>query len=146
MRINRWLTAIDQACLSEYKDLYIINSDKKGVINDYFHKMIYSIARLQGKSSEVVRSNIQCNYRGVFSSNITTTSGISSFRTIFSTTSYSNKINHQKGSFLFVITTHRKQWFLMRHSLQYQFPVLSFLRFFLFIYLKKTRFRKVLDF
>ena len=74
-----------------------IKAAKKGLINFYSQKMIYSISFLQDKSSEVVESNIQRNSRGVFSSNLTVTYDTSSFSTSCSTSPDNNQITLQKG-------------------------------------------------
>ena len=64
MHINSYEASIFQYHPSRYKDLQIIKSDKKGILNNYSHKMISSISCLQDKSSEVVEANIQRNSRG----------------------------------------------------------------------------------
>ena len=61
MHINQCTASIDQARISRYKELQQIKAAKKGLLNDYSQKMIFSISRLQYKSSEVVESNIQRN-------------------------------------------------------------------------------------
>ena len=67
MHIERCFDSIYQYHLLRYKDLKLIKAAKKGLINDYSHKMISSISRLQDNSSEVVESNIQLNSRGMYS-------------------------------------------------------------------------------
>ena len=54
MHKKRCTSSIDQAYLSRYKELHKIKAAKKGRLNDYSQKMIYSISRLQDKSSEKV--------------------------------------------------------------------------------------------
>ena len=61
MHIKRRKASMDQSHLSRYKELQQIKAAKKGLLNDYSHKMISSVSRLQDKSSEVVESNIQRN-------------------------------------------------------------------------------------
>ena len=80
MHIKRCTASIYQDYLSRYKYLQKIEDAKKGLINDYSQKMIHSISRLQGKSSDVVESNIEHNSRGVYSSNINALSDTSYFR------------------------------------------------------------------
>ena len=64
--------------------------------------MISSISRLQDKSLEVVKSNIQCNSNGISSSNLTETSDTSSFSTSYSSSLYSNGVTPQEGSVFFM--------------------------------------------
>ena len=71
MHIKRCTASIYQAHISRYKELQQIKAAKKGLLNDYSQKMIFSISRLQYKSSEVVESNIQSNSRGLYLSNTT---------------------------------------------------------------------------
>ena len=97
MNINIFRASIYQYCLSRYKDLQLIKYSKKGLLNYYSPNIISSISRLQDKSSEVVESNIQRNYRGVFSSNLSATSDTTSLRTICSTSPDINQITPQKG-------------------------------------------------
>ena len=54
MHIKIYFAAIDQADLSRYEYLQLTKAAKKGLINDYLHKMIYSISLLQDNSSEFV--------------------------------------------------------------------------------------------
>ena len=65
MHIKICTASIGQAYLSRYKQLQKIKTSKKGLLNDYSQKIIFSISRLQDKSSEVVESNIQRNSRGL---------------------------------------------------------------------------------
>ena len=51
MHINICQASIDKSHFSRYKNLHLIKSAKKGMINDYLHTMISSISRLQDKSS-----------------------------------------------------------------------------------------------
>ena len=81
MHIKRCIASMYQAHLSRYKDLQLIKSSNKGLLNDYLQKMISYISLLQDKSSEVVVSNIQRNYRVMSPYNITITSDTSSLRT-----------------------------------------------------------------
>ena len=67
IHIKRCFAEIHQYHLSRYKEPQIIKAVNKGIINNYFHKMISSISRLKDKSSEVVESNIQRNSRCVSS-------------------------------------------------------------------------------
>ena len=81
----KWCTAsIDEAHISRYKELQQIKAAKKGLLNDYSQKMISSISRLQEMSSEVVESNIQRNWRGLFLSNTTAIYDSSSISKSFS--------------------------------------------------------------
>ena len=73
LHINSCFSDIDQSHLSIYKNIQLIKSSKRIIINDYLQKSISSVSRLQDKSSEVVDSNIQINYRGMYSSNLTAT-------------------------------------------------------------------------
>ena len=66
MHINRFTASIDQAYLPIYKKLYKIKPATKGLLNEYEQKIIYSISRVHDKSSEVVESNIQGDYRGMY--------------------------------------------------------------------------------
>ena len=101
MHIKRCTASIDKAHLSRYKELQQIKVAKKGLLNDYSHKMISSISRLQDKSSEVVESNIQRNSRGLFLSNTTAIYDSSSIRKSFSQSPDSNQTTPQKGSIFF---------------------------------------------
>ena len=91
MHIKRCTASIDQAHISRYKELQQIKAAKKGLINDYSHKMISSISRLQDKSSEVFESNIQRNSRGLFLSNTTAIYDSSSISKSFSQSPESNQ-------------------------------------------------------
>ena len=51
MHIKRCTDSIDQAHISRYKELQKIKDAKKGLLNDYSQKMIFSISRLQDNSS-----------------------------------------------------------------------------------------------
>ena len=73
-------------------------SAKKGLINYYSQKLIFSISQLQDNSSEVAESNIQRKPRGIYSSNITALSNTSFFSTICSTSPERNPETLQKGS------------------------------------------------
>ena len=64
--------------------------------------MIYSISRLQDKSSEVVASNIQRNSRDMYSSNTTAIYDTSSFSIRCSKSPESNPTTLQKGSIFFM--------------------------------------------
>ena len=64
--------------------------------------MISSISRLQDKSSEVVKSNIQRNSRDMYSVNITATYDISSFSTSCIKSPETNPTTPQKGSICFM--------------------------------------------
>ena len=81
MHINSYFVATDTAHLSRYKYLQLIKDSKKGHMNDYSHKMISSVSRSQNKYSKYVESNIQCNYRGLSSFNVTKILYISYFST-----------------------------------------------------------------
>ena len=145
MHINRCTSSIDQSSLSRYKELQKIEAAKKGLLNDYSHKMISSISCLQDKSSEVVVSNIQINSRGLYSSNTNAIYDTPSFRTSCSKSSESNPKNPQKGSiFSWETITHRRWWLLMRHNLQLQSLILLFLKVYLTIYLRKIGSRSFL--
>ena len=102
MHIKRCTASIDQAHISRYKELQKIKAAKKGLLNDYSHKMISSISRLQDKSSEVVESNIQRNSRGLFLSNTTAIYDSSSIRKSFSQSPERNKTTPQRGSMFFM--------------------------------------------
>ena len=101
MHIDRCMASIDQSHLSRYKVLQTIKAAKKGLLNDYLHKMISSISRLQDKSSYVVQSNIQRNSRGMYSSNLTAAYDTSSFSTICSIQPENNQITTKKGSIFY---------------------------------------------
>ena len=47
MHIKRCTASIDQYHLSRYKELQQIKAAKKGFLNDYSRKMIFSVSRLQ---------------------------------------------------------------------------------------------------
>ena len=109
MHIRRCTASIYQAYLSRYKDLQKIKAAKKGIIYYYSQKMISSISLLQDQSSELVKSNIQRNSRGMYSSNITAVSNTSYFRTRYSKSPEINPTTPQKGSiFSWEIITHRR--------------------------------------
>ena len=78
-----------------------IKAANKGLLNDYSQKMIYSISRLQEKSSEVVEANSQRNSRGLFLSNTTAKYDSSSISRSFSQSTESNQAPPQKGSIFF---------------------------------------------
>ena len=101
MHIDRCMASIDQSHLSRYKVLQTIKAAKKGLLNDYLHKMISSISRLQDKSSYVVQSNIQRNSRGMYSSNLTAAYDTSSFSKICSIQPENNQITTKKGSIFY---------------------------------------------
>ena len=110
-----------------------------------FTKMISSISHLQDNSSEVVKSNIQRNSRGMYSSNITAKSDISSFSTSCSKSPERNPKTPQKGSIVSWETiTHRRWWILMRHALQLQSMISLFLKVY-FNLSQKPKFKKMLD-
>ena len=71
MHIKIYRSSIDQDLLSRYRDLKKTKDAKKGLINNYYQKNIFSISHFQDKSSEVVDSDIQRNFRGISSSNLT---------------------------------------------------------------------------
>ena len=98
MRIKRCTASTYQSHISRYKELQQIKAAKKGLLNDYSQKMIYSISRLQDKSSEVVESNIQRKSRGLFLSNTTAIYDSSSIRKSFSQSPESIQTTPQKGS------------------------------------------------
>ena len=100
MHIKRWTASIDQDYLSRYKELQQIKAAKKGLLNDYSQKMISSISHLQDMSSEVVESNIQRNWRGMYSSNTNAIYDSSSFRKSFSQSPESNPTTPQKVQLL----------------------------------------------
>ena len=102
MHINRCTASTDQDYLSRYKELQQIKASKKGLLKDYSQKMISSTSKLHDKSSEVVELNIQRNYRGLYSSNITAKSDTSSFSTSCSKSPERNPKNPQKGSIVFM--------------------------------------------
>ena len=109
IHIKRFIASIDKSYLSRYKELHQIKYAKKGLLNNYSQKMISSISCLQDKSSEVVKSNIQRDSRGVYSSNITATSDKSSFSTSCSKSPESNPKTPQKDSiFLWETITHKR--------------------------------------
>ena len=64
--------------------------------------MIYSISRLQDKSSEAVESNIQRNSRGMFLSNTTAIYDSSSISKSFSQSPESNQNNSRRASICFM--------------------------------------------
>ena len=109
MHIKICMDSIYQDNLSRYKELKLIKDDNRGLLNDYSQKMIYSISRLQDKSSKIVESNIQHKSKVLSSSNLTVTSDTSPFITNCSTPSENNKITPKKGSIflLGVYNTHR---------------------------------------
>ena len=98
MHIKCCFGVIDKYHLSINLKLQHFKAAKKGPINDYYQKMISSISCSQGKISEVIKFNIQRNYRGIFLSNLNLMSGTYSFITGSSTSSYSNKYISSKGS------------------------------------------------
>ena len=102
MHIKQCTDSIDKARISRYKELQQIKAAKKGLLNDYSHKMISSISRLQDKSSEVVESNIQRNSRGLFLSNTTAIYDSSSISKFFSPSPESNQTTSQRGSIFFM--------------------------------------------
>ena len=73
MHINRFRYPIDKKHLSWYKYLQLIKSDNNSLIDDYSHKIISSVLRLQDNSWEAVESNIERNSRSMSSSNINAT-------------------------------------------------------------------------
>ena len=94
---------IDEAHLSRYKYLDHFKAAKKGLINDYLHKVIYSISHLQDKSYEFIESNIHRKSSALSLPNVNSISDTSSINTSSSTSSENNKINHQNGSILLEI-------------------------------------------
>ena len=102
MLIERYTASIYQARILRYKELQQIKSAKKGLLNDYIQKTIYSISRLQDKSSEVVESNIQHNSRGLFLSNTTAIYDSSSISKRFSQSPENNQTSSQRGSIFFI--------------------------------------------
>ena len=70
--------------------------------------MISSVSGIHDKSSEVVESNIQRNYRGMYSSNLTATSDTSYFSRSCSTSPDNNQITPQKVS-IFLMGDHNTQ-------------------------------------
>ena len=109
MHIKRCTASIDQAHISRYKELQKIKAAKKGLLNDYSHKMISSISSLQYKSSEVVESNIQRNSRCLFLSKTNAIYDSSSISKNFSQYPEMNQTSSQRGSiFSWETTTHRR--------------------------------------
>ena len=146
MHIKRYRASVNQSHLSRYKDLQQIKAAKKGLLNDYSQNMISSISTLQDKSSEVVESNIQRNYMGISSSNITATSDTSSFGTSCSTSPDNNQINPQKGS-IFFRGEHNTQKIMTSNetcpTVEIANPIIS--EGLSFNLAQKPRFKKVLD-
>ena len=101
MHIKRCTDSIDQAHLSRYKELQQIKAANKGLLKDYSQKMISSVSRLQDKSSEVNKSNIQRNSGGLYLSNTTEIYDSSSVSKSFSQSPESNQTISQRGSTFF---------------------------------------------
>ena len=146
MHIKRFRNSIDQAHLSIYKDLHIIKCAKKSHLNDYSHKMISSISRLQDKSSEVAESNIQYKSSIIYSWNLTATSDTLSFSTSCSTSPYNNQITTQKVS-TFLMGGHNTQKIMNSNETHLKVSISDSI-IYEGVYLslnQKPRFKKILD-
>ena len=125
---------IDKYHIPIYKYLNNLKAAKKGIINDYLHKVISPISCLKDKSSEVIDYRTDSNYWSMYVSYITSMTDIYYLVTVYIKLVDSNTTIHKMLSFL-VIKPPRNKLFLMRQDLYMRFLISLNMIFLLLIFL-----------